>query len=68
MNIPVYVVSLPEHEEQWLAIAEQLDPYHFLTPTRITAVNGVTLPLVAPAPGTNGPWITRVRLVAFFHT
>jgi GR25 family glycosyltransferase involved in LPS biosynthesis len=56
MNIPVYVVNLPEHEEQWLAIAEQLDPYHFLTPTRITAVNGVTLPDAACRALTRNKW------------
>jgi GR25 family glycosyltransferase involved in LPS biosynthesis len=56
MNIPVYVVNLPEHEKQWLAIAEQLDLYDFLTPSRITAVNGVTLPDVACRILTRNKW------------
>ena len=44
MSIPVYVVNLPQHEEQWTAISEQLAQFDFLKPSRITAIYGGGLP------------------------
>jgi GR25 family glycosyltransferase involved in LPS biosynthesis len=44
MSIHVYVVNLPQHEEQWTAVSEQLAQYDFLKPSRVTAIHGATLP------------------------